>query len=41
MPTNIGFGGVDRRTAYITLSTTGQLVSMPWPEPGLALPFAA
>jgi gluconolactonase len=41
MPTNICFGGPDRRTAFITLSTTGKLVSMPWPEPGLALPFAA
>jgi len=40
MPTNICFGGADRRTAYITLSTTGQLVAMPWPEPGLALPFS-
>lgn len=35
--TNICFGGPDLRTAYITLSGTGQLVSMPWPEPGLAL----
>lgn len=41
MPTNICFGGADRRTAYITLSTTGRLVSMPWPEPGLALPASA
>lgn len=35
--TNICFGGPDRRTAYITLSSTGRLVSMPWPRPGLAL----
>lgn len=40
MPTNICFGGPMLRTAYITLSTTGQLVSMPWDEPGLALPFS-
>jgi gluconolactonase len=37
MPTNLCFGGSDRRTAYITLSQTGRLVSMRWPEPGLAL----
>jgi gluconolactonase len=35
--TNICFGGADLRTAYITLSQTGRLVSMPWPRPGLAL----
>ena len=39
MPTNICFGGDDLRTAYITLSTTGKLVSMPWGEAGLRLPF--
>ena len=37
--TNICFGGKDRRTAFITLSWTGRLVSMPWAEPGLALNF--
>jgi gluconolactonase len=37
--TNICFGGPDRRTAYITLSTTGRILRMPWPEPGLALNF--
>jgi gluconolactonase len=35
--TNICFGGADLRTAYITLSGTGQLVAMDWPEPGLRL----
>jgi gluconolactonase len=35
--TNICFGGSDRRTAYVTLSGTGQLVAMDWPEAGLAL----
>lgn len=35
--TNICFGGPDLRTAYITLSSTGKLVSMPWDTPGLAL----
>ena len=38
--TNICFGGEDLRTAYITLSATGQLVKMPWPRPGLALNYS-
>ena len=37
--TNICFGGDDLRTAYITLSSTGQLVSMPWKTAGLPLNF--
>lgn len=37
MTTNICFGGRDMRTAYITLSGTGQIATMRWPEPGLAL----
>lgn len=37
--TNIAFGGEDLSTAFITLSGTGQLVSMPWPRPGLPLAF--
>ena len=37
--TNICFGGADLRTAFITLSGTGQLVAVPWPEPGLGLNF--
>jgi len=40
LPTNVCFGGEDMCTAYITLSLTGQLVTMPWREPGLVLPFA-
>lgn len=39
--TNICFGGEDHRTAYITLSGTGQLVSLPWSRPGLQLAFHA
>ncbi|MGC3979649.1 MAG: SMP-30/gluconolactonase/LRE family protein [Steroidobacteraceae bacterium] len=35
--TSIGFGGKDRRTAFITLTTSGKLVSMEWPRAGLAL----
>jgi gluconolactonase len=38
-PTNICFGGGDMKTAYITLSGTGQLAAMAWPEPGLRLNF--
>lgn len=39
LTTNICFGGADLRTAYITLSTTGRLVSVPWDAPGLPLNF--
>ncbi|MGI4802471.1 MAG: SMP-30/gluconolactonase/LRE family protein [Janthinobacterium lividum] len=39
--TNICFGGQDLRTAFITLSGIGQLVSMPWPAAGLKLNYAA
>jgi len=38
--TNIAFGGADMRDAYITLSATGQLAKVRWPEPGLKLNFA-
>ena len=38
--TNICFGGADLRTAYVTLSSTGQLVAMPWPRAGLKLNFS-
>ncbi|WCM27981.1 SMP-30/gluconolactonase/LRE family protein [Sphingomonas sp. QA11] len=37
--TNICWGGPDRRTAWITLSGTGQLVRMDWPRPGLKLAY--
>ena len=37
MPTNICFGGPELRTAFITLSLSGRLVTMPWPRPGLPL----
>ncbi|MSP68235.1 MAG: SMP-30/gluconolactonase/LRE family protein [Alphaproteobacteria bacterium] len=39
MATNICFGGPDLRTAYVTLSTTGRLVALPWPRPGLKLNY--
>jgi gluconolactonase len=35
--TNIAFGGEDMRTAFVTLSGTGRLVSRRWPRPGLRL----
>ena len=37
--TNICWGGPDMRTAYITLSGTGQLITMEWPRPGLKLAY--
>ena len=37
--TNICFGGDNLQTAFVTLSSTGQLVSMPWETPGLPLNF--
>ncbi len=41
LTTNICFGGADMQTAYITLSTTGRLISCQWPRPGLRLSFNA
>lgn len=38
-PTNICFGGSDMCTAYITLSDSGRLGVMQWPEPGLKMNF--
>jgi len=40
LTTNICFGGPDLRTAFLTLSSTGRLVSVPWDAPGLALNFS-
>lgn len=37
--TNICFGGEGLRTAYITLSSSGRLVSLPWGTAGLPLNF--
>ena len=37
--TNVCFGGSELRTAYITLSSTGRIVSMPWARPGHWLNF--
>jgi gluconolactonase len=35
--TNIAFGGPDLRTAYVTASGSGRLLSTRWPRPGLRL----
>ncbi|HEY4068014.1 MAG TPA: SMP-30/gluconolactonase/LRE family protein [Burkholderiaceae bacterium] len=37
--TNLCFAGVDLRTVYATLSSTGRLARLRWPRPGLALNF--
>jgi gluconolactonase len=37
--TNVCFGGEGLRTAYVTASATGRLLSFEWPRPGLALAF--
>ncbi len=39
LTTNICFGGTDLKTAFITLSSTGKLVSIPWSTAGLPLNF--
>ena len=39
LTTNICFGGDDLKTAFITLSTTGKLISCDWETAGLALNF--
>ncbi len=39
MTTNICFGGADRKTAYLTLSSTGRLVKATWERPGLELAY--
>jgi gluconolactonase len=37
--TNLCFGGPELRTAYVTLSQSGRLIAMEWPQPGLPLNF--
>jgi gluconolactonase len=41
LTTNVCFGGEDLRTAFITLSATGKLVSTEWVTPGLRLEYEA
>jgi gluconolactonase len=40
LTTNICFGGPGLKTAFITLSSVGQLVRVPWESAGLALNFS-
>jgi gluconolactonase len=39
LTTNICFGGRERKTAFVTLSGTGKLVSFEWPRKGLQLAY--
>lgn len=39
LTTNICFGGEDMRTAWITLSSSGRLVTCEWENAGLRLPY--
>lgn len=39
--TNLCFGGADMRTAWVTLSSSGRLVRLRWPRPGLPLNFSS
>ena len=39
MTTNVCFGGPDRRTAFVTLSGSGQVLEVEWPRAGLALNY--
>ena len=39
LTTNICFGGDELATSYVTLSSTGKLVALPWGRPGLPLNF--
>jgi gluconolactonase len=36
-PTNLAFDGADLQTAYVTLSLTGKIAKLRWPETGLRL----
>lgn len=39
LTTNVTFGGDDLTIAYITVSSTGKLLKMQWPRPGVQLEF--
>ena len=39
LTTNVAFGGPDRRTAYVTLGSSGRVVTIDWDVPGLELAF--
>jgi gluconolactonase len=38
--TNVCFGGTDMRAAFVTLSGTGKLIALEWPEAGLRLNYS-
>ena len=38
--TNLAFGGADMRTAFVCLSNTNRIARVPWPAPGLRLPYS-
>lgn len=40
MVTNICFGGIDMKTAYVTMSGTGRLGTPSWPQAGLKLAYS-
>jgi gluconolactonase len=39
--TAMAFGGADMKTLFVTLSSTGQIVSLPWPRAGVRPVFQA
>lgn len=39
LTTNIAFGGPDRRTAYVTMGSSGRVAMIEWDVPGLELAF--
>ena len=39
LTTNVCFGGADLKTAFVTLSSTGELAAIDWDVPGLPLNF--
>jgi gluconolactonase len=41
LTTNIAFGGTGLETAFITLSSTGQLIKTAWSTSGLRLNFSS
>jgi gluconolactonase len=40
LTTNIAFGGPDRRTAFVTMGSTGRVAMIDWDVPGLELAFS-
>ena len=40
MTTNLAFGGPDMKTAFVCLSSRGELAAVDWPRPGLRLVYA-